>query len=74
MLMPPAEQAAHLKAAPASNGSAGLVNGSQATTPKEQRENNRDEVVKQHSMPVTGMVIVEIYVHLLYLLILVLSA
>ncbi|XP_022711125.1 rho guanine nucleotide exchange factor 10-like protein isoform X3 [Varroa jacobsoni] len=54
MLMPPAEQAAHLKAAPASNGSAGLVNGSQATTPKEQRENNRDEVVKQHSMPVTG--------------------
>lgn len=54
MLMPPAEQPPHLKAAPASNGSAGLANGSQATTPKEQRENNRDELVKQHSMPVTG--------------------
>lgn len=57
MLMPPSEQAAHLKSVvPVSNGGTGLANGSQATTPKEQRENNRDELVKQHSLPVTGMI------------------
>lgn len=54
MLMPPSEQAAHLKSVPSTNGGTGLPNGSQATTPKEQRENNRDELVKQHSLPVTG--------------------
>lgn len=54
MLMPPSEQTPHLKNVPASNGGTGLANGSQATTPKEQRENNRDDLVKQHSLPVTG--------------------